>query len=282
MKSHIWLRAGCVSTAAFALSRGRDRRRILAVAWSLLCAFIATACWVRAGVWGESVMEIVELESGVKATPKLVAAWSATRNGCRVARIELDDSALWRLRVDGKPGSSYLNATRFLFSPDGSAYACMVSRRILQDFFVINGVEEPACKELYTFVFSNDGRRHGYLARIKGTLAMMLDGKAEDSPAGWVPCKTPPVFSPDGSKVAWIEAEEARVDGGIPVRGKMRMVVNGRREPAFESCGLQRVFSRQGSKLAYPVFGKGKAFFMVDGKQHQEFAAGSGVAKVSS
>jgi hypothetical protein len=51
------------------------------------------------------------------------------------------------------------------------------------------------------------------------------------------------------------------------------MVVNGKREPAFEGCGVQRVFSRGGSKLAYPVFEKRKAFFVVDGKKHPEFDA---------
>jgi len=47
----------------------------------------------------------------------------------------------------------------------------------------------------------------------------------------------------------------------------MRMVVNGKREPAFEGCGA-RVFSSDGSKLAYPVFEKGKSFFVVDGNKH--------------
>lgn len=49
------------------------------------------------------------------------------------------------------------------------------------------------------------------------------------------------------------------------------MVVNGEREAAFESCGVQRVFSPDGSKLAYPVFEKGKARFVVEGRKHPEF-----------
>jgi len=58
-----------------------------------------------------------------------------------------------------------------------------------------------------------------------------------------------------------------------PGRGQMRMVVNGKREPAFEGCGAQRVFSPDGSKLAYPVFEKGKAFFVEEGRKHPEFEA---------
>ena len=150
-----------------------------------------------------------------------------------------------------------------------------MARRGRLDFFVVNGEEGPVGEELYTFVFSSDGRHHGYLASMKGTLAMILDGKAQSSPAGWIPWKTPPVFSPDGSKVAWIEAEEELARLRTPGRGQMRMVINGKREPAFAWCGQQPVFSRAGSKLAYSVgvYEKRKWFFMVDGEKHPEFEA---------
>ena len=214
-------------------------------------------------------MEVVELESGAKATPE-TTAWSATQTGCRVARIELGPKAQRTVRVDGRPLASYDAAARFLFSPDGSAWACM-ARRDRSDFFVINGVEGPVCDELYTFAFSADGRHHGYLAGRSGALTMMLDGEPQSSPDGWVPWKAPPVFSPDGGQVAWIEAEETLARWPALRRGQMRLVVNGKREPGFASCGLQRVFSRTGHKLAYPVVEKERSFFMVDGRKHPDF-----------
>ena len=272
MKSHSCLGIGYAQGPGFSRSRGPSRRAVLALCWKVFCVFFSAASLARAGGWGEAVAEIVELESGVKAIPEKNTCWSATGNGCRVARIEFDDHAQWRVRVDGKPVSAYDDVTRFLFSADGSAYAHMASRR-LRDFYVINGEEAPAFKELYTFVFSSDGKHHGYLASTNRILVMIIDGEAQSSPAGWIPWKAPPVFSPDGSKVAWLEAEVERARWRTPGRGQMRMVVNGKREPAFESCGEQRVFSTARSRLAYPVFEKGKAFFVVDGKKHPEFNA---------
>ena len=127
MKSHSCLRIGCAQNLELLPTRGRSRRAVLALCWRVFCIFCAAASLARAGGWGEGGVDVVELESGVRSIPEKDTSWSATGNGCRVARIELDEKAQRRVRLDGKPVASYDDVTRFLFSADGSAYACMAS-----------------------------------------------------------------------------------------------------------------------------------------------------------
>jgi hypothetical protein len=203
------------------VSRGVVGHLLLAMfATSVACRGVAqeTAGWAGAKVTK------TDLLTGETNTGKFAYFFASvmTRAGCHVAKVEGERGKELFVRRDGQRGKAYEDIAHPVFSPDGSALGYAV-RAVGGSFFVINEREGPKFDEVMpdTFVFSNDGKRHAYLARKAGRLVTVVDGVSQAEAGGdMVPWLQPPVFSADGSSVGYLEHSW--------LRKKMRAVVNGK------------------------------------------------------
>jgi dipeptidyl aminopeptidase/acylaminoacyl peptidase len=221
-------------------------------------------------------------------------AASASRQGCRVAKVIGNILDGFTVRVDGKSGARYDEIAREtpVFTGDGSSIA-YAARRLGNWTWVVNGVEGPAFPELTatSFAFSADGRHHAYIGipRFRST-ALVVDGKVQVE-AGWeetMPWDAAPVFNRDGSRLAYVEIRrrerKMRINlagsplpwhDGIalvrsagfgafgPSTGDLSGAAAERARP--EAFGMH--FSQDGQHFAYAMFEAGLNGLIVDGKQ---------------
>jgi hypothetical protein len=166
-------------------SRGaQTKKRVVAMfATSIACCGLAqeTAGWAGAKVTK------TDLLTGETNTGKFAyfLASVMTRAGCHVAKVEGERGKELFVRRDGQRGKAYEDIAHPMFSPDGSALGYAV-RAVGGSFFVINEREGPKFDEVMpdTFVFSNDGKRHAYLARKAGRLVAVVDGVSQAEAGG--------------------------------------------------------------------------------------------------
>ena len=194
-----------------------------------------------------------------------------TRAGCHVAKVEGERGKEVFVRRDGRRGKAYADIAHPVFSPDGSALGYAV-RGADGSRFIINDQEGPIFDRVMpdTFVFSNDGKRHAYLAMKAGRFVVVVDGVAQPEAGGdMVPWLQPPVFSADGSSVGYLE--------GSRLRKKMRVVVNGKPGEIFDSVALQGPqFSPDGRRFSYAANDRSTGdswFYVIDGQRGKAFDA---------
>jgi Tol biopolymer transport system component len=229
-----------------------------------------------------------------------------TRAGCHVAKVEGERGKEVWVRRDGQRGKAYADIAHPEFSPDGNALGYAV-RGIGGSRFVINDQEGPLFDEVIpdTFVFSNDGKRHAYLARKAGRLVAVVDGVLQAEAGGdMVPWHQPPfppqlpVFSADGSSVGYLEDSPKKmrvVMNGKPVElfdgvgpGSLRLspdgtrssygandrstgnswvcIIDGKRRNAFDIVGVSHAFSPDGKRIAYTGLRAQQWFVVEDGQ----------------
>lgn len=221
-------------------------------------------------------------------------AASATRRGCRVAKVAGNILDGYTVRIDGKPGPRYegVAAETPIFSDDGRSIAYAI-RRNGDWCWVVNGVEGPAFPELTatSFAFSADGQHHAYIGSPRFRhYTLVVDGKVKTE-GGWDdthPWDAAPIFSADGSRLAYVETRRSNqkmwvnLDGnplqihdGIalvtsagfgaygPSSGNMAGAAGERAHPSI----FQVQFSDDGKRLAYGMFEGSKPGMIVDGKQ---------------
>jgi hypothetical protein len=130
--------------------------------------------------------------------------------------------------VDGQEGPPFkrLGRTPLAFAPAGPTTLHSI-RRGERETLVIGGKEGPPMKSFRSLVFSPDGSRHAYAAELdKDRWVVVVDGESfgpggklgpGDERAYESLGKRTPLFSPDGSRVAWVGVREtgwvAVVDG---------------------------------------------------------------------
>jgi WD40-like Beta Propeller Repeat len=166
-----------------------------------------------------------------------------------------------------------------VFSADGSALGYAV-RGAGGSRCIINDQEGPIFAEVIpqTFVFSNDGKRHAYVARNAGRLVAVVDGVWQlEAGSDLVPWLQAPVFSANGSRVAYLECSQ--------LRRKMRVVVNGKPGDLFDVIALQGPwFSPDGKRFSYAANDRSAGnswFHVIDGQRERAFD-GLGVSFVFS
>jgi hypothetical protein len=192
-----------------------------------------------------------------------------TRAGCHVAKVEGERDKEVFVRRDGQRGKAYADIAHPVFSPDGSAlgYAARGAGGLR---FIINNQEGPIFDRVMpdTFVFSNDGKRHAYLATKAGIPVAVVDGVSQPEAGGdMVPWLQPPVFSADGSSVGYLEGSERQK--------KMRVIVNGKPGEVFDGVDLRSLeLSPDGRRFAYGANDRStgdSCFCIIDGKQRNAF-----------
>ncbi len=200
------------------------------------------------------------------------------RTGCHVAKVEGERGKEVFVRRDGKRGKGYQNVAHPVFSPDGSALGYAVSGGAGPQWgrFVINDREGPLFEEVFpdTFVFSNDGKRHAYLAKRLERIVVVVDGQPQPRGDGdmkpfFIPPRfnQVPTFSPEGTSVGYIE-DSRRLK-------KMRVVTNGKPGELFDGIDLRSLkFSSDGRRFLYAANEakpSSRWFCVIDGKRRSAF-----------
>ena len=223
--------------------------------------------------WAGARVKQTDLHLGQTKHGKFAYSFAAvmTSNGCHVAKAEGERGKAVFVRRDGQPGRDYEDISHPVFSPDGSALAYAV-RGVGGAFFVINEQESPKFSEVMpdTFVFSNDGKRHAYLARKNGKRVAVVDGLLQAEADGdMVPWLQPPMFSADGSSVGYVEDSS--------LRKKMRAVVNGKAGEFFDGVATRSLqFSANGRRMAYAANDRSAGnrwFWVINDQRGKDFDA---------
>lgn len=221
--------------------------------------------------WGDAKVTKTDLLTGATNRGKFVYSFASvmTRAGCHVAKVEGERGKEVFVRLDGPCGKPYADIAHPVFSPDGSALAYAV-RGAGGSFFVINEHEGPEFEEVIpdTFVFSGDGKRHAYLAKKAGRVVAVIDGKPQaEGESDFAPWLQPPLFSPSGCSVAYLE-NSAR-------QKKMRAVVNAKPGELFDGVDPRSLrFSSDGFRFAYAANDRKEGscwFWVIDGIKGKVF-----------
>lgn len=194
----------------------------------------------------------------------LAQASVMTSNGCHVAKVEGSRSEGYLVRRDGKPGRRYLQVGVPVFSEDGSCLAYVAAKEGAQ-VVVVNDQEDPAFRAVAaaTLALSHDGKRHGYVAEQLGQLVLVIDGQTQANNE-LAPRNARPVFSPDGSTVAYVAQDK--------LRGKLCVVANGKAGELHDAVDARFfTFSADSAHLAYAAMEGAKQFRVVDGKRGPGF-----------
>jgi dipeptidyl aminopeptidase/acylaminoacyl peptidase len=181
----------------------------------------------RAANWEGAQLEETLLEPGSDPpNPGVSMAVATGRQGCRVAKLEGSSLDGYVVRVNGVVGPRWpeIAVETPVFSANGASVA-YCARKGLDWRWVVNGVEGPVFPEMTptSFAFSADGKRHAYVASPGfRRMVVAVDGvvgpeAGREVPQPW---DSAPLFSPDGERLAYVEALHAERKMRVNLDGK--------------------------------------------------------------
>lgn len=175
---------------------------------------------------GAQVEETLLEEASDPLNSGVSMAVGTGRQGCRVAKLEGTKLDGYVVRVNGVGGArwSEIAVETPVFSANGASVA-YCARKGVDWRWVVNGEEGPVFSELKptSFAFSADGKRHAYVASPGfRRMAVVVDGvvgpeAGREMPQPW---DSAPLFSPDGTRLAYVEALHAERKMRVNVDGK--------------------------------------------------------------
>lgn len=145
---------------------------------------------------------------------RLVDGWPALRfapRGDALGFVESDRTAEGKTRqrvwFAGLPGPWFADVRYLVISPDGQdhAYRATGPQDRLQRV-VRGGVVGPAFQSVGRMTFSSDGKHLAYYARTNDMSGLFIDNVPQAH--GMIDIVGPPVFSPDGERVLFVESAE--------------------------------------------------------------------------
>lgn len=130
---------------------------------------------------------------------------------------------------------------------------------------VVDDVKSSAYEWINDIAFSSDSKRVGYVARRRGKMVVVVDGK-ECGEYDRIGVK-PPIFSPDGKRVGFVGTRGPKmVDGKLESRAKCYVVVDGVGDAPHDSISVGAPsFSADGKRVAYGAKDGDKWSVVVDG-----------------
>jgi hypothetical protein len=219
-------------------------------------------------------------------------AVSAVRRGLvmMIAVLGVTDAAVAQTKVEESiVGRSAPRTNAYAVSKSGVHYAVLTPKGS-RFAIVVDGVEGPEFDELLapqgaalggdtsnvptSVVFSADGSRHAYLARIGNEYILVVDGK-ELYRAELLPSRTnlsyaPLQFSPGGKHVYFVDLKP-----GPDRNARAQLVMDGKPGPTTGNQAMTPVFSPDESRYAYNAVkingriggGSDQLLTVVDGKE---------------
>ena len=155
------------------------------------------AWWARPGKEGSEWFCYVNGKAVGSTSTADVSPWwhdiVLAPDGKRIAYVVSDFSGEgenrkntgYQIWVDGKPGSSFMNVGKVVFSPDSKRYAHLASLGNGKGMtYVVDGQPEAETFEsIWGFTFSADSKHYAYVAEDEGNLFVIsYDGQVYPTP----------------------------------------------------------------------------------------------------
>lgn len=167
--------------------------------------------------------------------------------------------------VDGKTIDTVNVADNFIFSPDGSRYACRVEKNKKQ-YVIVDGKPGAPYKGIpikNNFLFSPDSKRFIYVALKGDSCVAVVDGKEEPLMFNFIQNVR---FSPDSAQYTYKARTEKKANG----KEKWCVVKNGRAGNIYNQI-FDLVFSFDSKHLAYSAVKDRKVVLVFDDSEKDSY-----------